>query len=119
MLDNFPTSYVQAKLLEKALSGFDSMSREGSNQNLAAAKGVKGKMKKSQLAPDPRPQPPPPEPPSGIDVVILFDLPDDLCLKRSAGRTCKYDTHIFKLIFLQLNQAYNIIGGLVLNILMF
>ena len=45
------------------------------------------KNRKSVLAPDPRPNAPPPDPASGIDVVIAFDVPDELCLKRAAGRT--------------------------------
>ena len=28
-------------------------------------------------------------PKSGIDLVLLFDLPDDVALKRAEGRTCK------------------------------
>lgn len=83
VLDNYPQNYNQAKLLEKALSGYDANSRENQIQKL------KGKPRKSSLVPDPRPPPPPPEPASGIDVVILFDLEDDLCLKRASGRTCK------------------------------
>lgn len=42
------------------------------------------------LAPDPRPGPSPPEPVSGLDVIIMLDIPDELALKRSAGRTCEY-----------------------------
>ena len=30
-----------------------------------------------------------PAPKSGIDLVLLFDLPDDIALKRAEGRTCK------------------------------
>ena len=29
-------------------------------------------------------------PKSGIDLVLLFDLPDDIALKRAEGRTCKF-----------------------------
>ncbi len=79
ILDGFPSSYLQAKLLEKALSGIDSEGKEM----------AKSKSKKSVLAPDPRPQPPSPEPASGINVVILFEIPNEVCLRRSAGRTRK------------------------------
>ena len=82
-MDGFPTTYNQAKLLEKALSGMDTMS-ESSQTNVKTKEG-----KKSQLAPDPKPAPPPPEPKSGINVVILFDLQDEVALRRSAGRSCK------------------------------
>ncbi|XP_013409132.1 sperm flagellar protein 2 isoform X2 [Lingula anatina] len=82
VLDGFPTNYTQAKLLEKALSGFDAMAKEQEKLGL----GKKGQ-KKSMLAPDPRPPPPPAEPQSGVNVVIVFDLPDEVVLKRSAGRT--------------------------------
>ena len=30
-----------------------------------------------------------PMPKSGIDLVLLFDLPDDVALRRAEGRTCK------------------------------
>lgn len=30
-----------------------------------------------------------PAPKSGIDLVLLFDLPDEVSLKRAEGRTCK------------------------------
>ena len=68
-------------MLEKALSGYDP------NAPSTAKRELKTKQRKSSLVPDPRPPAPPPEPPSGIDVVILFDVRDELCLKRAAGRT--------------------------------
>lgn len=83
ILDGFPSNYNQAKILEKALSGFDAAAKEGKG------KENKLKQKKSVLAPDPRPPPVPADPASGIDVVILFDVSDELCLKRAAGRTSK------------------------------
>ena len=83
VLDGFPTNFTQARMLEKALSGYDgSLATEKTKENLE-----KKSKKKSTLAPDPRPQPPPAEPGSGIDVVVLFDVNNELCLKRSAGRT--------------------------------
>ncbi|GFR65233.1 sperm flagellar 2, partial [Elysia marginata] len=81
VLDGYPQNYNQAKMLEKALSGYDP------NAPSTAKRDPKPKVRKSSLVPDPRPPPPPPEPPSGIDVVILFDVRDELCLKRAAGRT--------------------------------
>ena len=87
LLDGFPATNFQAKLLEKALTGGDGMGREDSKTNL---KDKDGKKKKSKLAPDPKPAPPAPEAGSGINVVVLFDLPNETVLKRSAGRTCKY-----------------------------
>ena len=50
---------------------------------------LKSRGRKSHIAPDPKPAPPPPEPTSGLNVVVLFDLPDEMALKRSAGRTCE------------------------------
>ena len=84
VIDGYPQNYNQAKLLEKALSGYDANARE--NQKQVA----KSKTRKSSLVPDPRPPPPPREPASGIDVVILFDIEDELCLKRASGRTCSW-----------------------------
>lgn len=77
ILDGFPSSYNQAKLLEKALSGLDPEGREK----------AKNQSKKSVLAPDPRPEQPTPDPPSGINAVLLLDINNELCLRRSAGRT--------------------------------
>ena len=91
VLDGFPTTYAQAKLLERALSGFDTMSRESTKQSLSdKVKMEKGKSKKSLLAPDPKPAPPAAEPTSGINLVVHFDIKDELSLKRSAGRTRKF-----------------------------
>ena len=87
-MDGFPRNQMQAKHLEKALTGVDGMSREMSKAELKAEKAEK--KKKSKLAPDPKPQAPAPEPGSGLNTVILFDVPNEVCLKRAAGRTCKY-----------------------------
>ncbi|XP_048761563.2 sperm flagellar protein 2-like isoform X3 [Ostrea edulis] len=78
VIDGFPTNLYQAKVLEKALTGFAAGDKKGDKST--------AKMKKSNLVKDPRPTPPAPEPASGLDVVINFEVPDDLCLKRSAGR---------------------------------
>ena len=91
VLDGFPVTYHQTKALEKALSGIDAQ-KAGivpllSEENIIPQIDPKEKkLKKSKLVPDPRPRPPSPEPDSGLDVVILLDLPDDLCLKRAAGQ---------------------------------
>ncbi|XP_076440661.1 sperm flagellar protein 2-like isoform X2 [Babylonia areolata] len=81
VLDGYPQTLTQAKLLEKALSGYDAFAKESPEYEL------KCKARRSDLVPDARPAPPPPEPISGIDVVILFDLDDSLCLKRASGRS--------------------------------
>ncbi|XP_071117594.1 sperm flagellar protein 2-like [Haliotis cracherodii] len=81
VIDGFPQTYNQAKMLEKALTGFDATAKEQKEKPKD-----KAKPRKSSLVPDPRPAPPPPEPASGIDVVIQFELSDDLCMKRAAGR---------------------------------
>ena len=85
--DGFPTTYAQAKLLEKALSGFDSDAMVQVNK--AGTTDSPGPIRSSLLAPDPNPPAEKPKPRSGIDVVIHLELPDELCLKRSAGRTCE------------------------------
>lgn len=84
LLDGYPQNYNQAKMLEKALSGYDANAKE------AIKREPKGKIRKSSLVPDPRPPPPPADPPSGIDVIILFDNRDELSLKRAAGRSSEY-----------------------------
>ncbi|XP_070194777.1 sperm flagellar protein 2-like isoform X3 [Littorina saxatilis] len=81
VIDGYPQNYNQAKLLEKALSGYDANAKDNSKII------PKSKARMSSLVPDPRPPPPPAEPVSGIDVVIVFDVEDELCLKRASGRT--------------------------------
>ena len=78
IMDGFPSTVAQAKLLEKALSGYD-----------ANAKPSKNKSRQSRLAVDPNPPKDPPPPVSGIDVVILLDVQDQTAMKRAAGRSCK------------------------------
>lgn len=78
IIDGFPTNLYQAKVLEKALTGFSAGDKKDDKSS--------GKMKRSNLVKDPRPTPPPADPASGLDVVINFEVPDELCLKRSAGR---------------------------------
>lgn len=89
LLDDFPTTYNQAKLLEKALSGFD-IEADGKQKALGKegkdGKGSSTKLRGSRLAPDPKPVPQALEPTSAINVAILFDVPDEVCLKRSTGR---------------------------------
>ena len=76
-------------MLEKALTGFDAAAKEGK----AKTDPSSSKLRKSVLAPDPRPPPAQSDPASGIDVVILFDVNDELCLRRAAGRTRKFSAH--------------------------
>lgn len=75
IIDGYPNTFEQAKILEKALTGFDE-----DNQLPSKPK------RDSILAPNPNPIPPKPKHKSGIDLVIYFDLPDDIVLKRSVGR---------------------------------
>lgn len=104
VLDGFPTTTYQAKLLEKGLTGGNSTglnlsytdaqrmiaeTTAGDGDGGAGGAAGSGEGKKSILAPDPRPKPPDIEPESGLNVVILFDISDELVLKRTAGRTCK------------------------------
>lgn len=91
ILDGFPVTYTQTKALEKALSGIDA-AKVGfeplPQEEVAVSKfdPKNKKLKKSNLFLDPQPKPLPPEPNSGLDIIILLDLPDDVCLKRAAGR---------------------------------
>ncbi|XP_041476082.1 sperm flagellar protein 2-like isoform X2 [Lytechinus variegatus] len=75
IMDGFPSTVAQAKLLEKALSGYD-----------ANAKPSKHKLRQSRLALDPNPPKDPPPPVSGIDLVVHLDVTDDLAMRRAAGR---------------------------------
>ena len=75
IIDGFPTSYDQVKLLENALSGYEEEQVKDFDP---------------LLAPNPRP-PPPPEPyKSIIDLVILFHVTNDMVIRRAAGRSCNH-----------------------------
>lgn len=100
IMDGFPCTINQAKLLEKALSGYDAQ-KEAKDAKGAKEPSRVGKSRKSRLAPDPHPSPEAPMPKSGIDLVLLFDLPDDVALKRAEGRT--YDPQTAD----QYHQEYN------------
>lgn len=96
IIDGFPTNLYQAKVLEKALTGFSAGDKKDDKSS--------GKMKRSNLVKDPRPTPPPADPASGLDVVINFEVPDELCLKRSAGRLRMYPI-LSMWIFIHLNES--------------
>ncbi|XP_078353910.1 sperm flagellar protein 2-like [Oculina patagonica] len=100
IMDGFPSTINQAKLLEKALSGYDAQ-KEAKDAKAAKEPSKVAKTKKSRLAPDPHPPPETPAPKSGIDLVLLFDLPDEVSLKRAEGRT--YDPMSAE----QYHQEYN------------
>jgi len=89
VLDGFPVTLAQAVLLEKAVSGYDATASQSSivgAQDTSARMSIDAKkpMRKSQLVADPRPPPPAPPPKSGLDGVILLDVPDENCLLRAA-----------------------------------
>lgn len=75
IIDGFPTTYDQVKLLENALGGYE----EERTRDFDPL-----------LAPNPRP-PPPPEPyKSIIDLVILFHVTNEMVIRRAAGRSCNH-----------------------------
>ncbi|EDO31300.1 predicted protein [Nematostella vectensis] len=86
IMDGFPSTVSQAKLLEKALSGYDAQ-KEVKDAKAAKEATKVNKSRKSRLAPDPHPAPEQPPLKSGVDLVILFDLPDEVALMRAEGRT--------------------------------
>ncbi|KAM5192182.1 sperm flagellar protein 2 [Mantella aurantiaca] len=74
VIDGFPSTLNQAKLLEKALTGWDS-------DKMA----MRNKKKMSTLVKDPAgPQDPPPPPPA-LDFAVLIEVSDNVVLQRSAG----------------------------------
>ncbi|RXM97042.1 Sperm flagellar protein 2 [Acipenser ruthenus] len=79
VLDGFPVNLNQAKLLEKALSGID--------PDKAVSKKMK-KRKTSVLTTDPTAPKEPPSPPPVLDLAVLFDVSDNMVLRRTAGSTC-------------------------------
>jgi hypothetical protein len=86
IIDGFPTTYDQVKLLENTLSGYEEEHKKDFDP---------------LLAPNPRP-PPPPEPyKSIIDLVVLFHVTNEMVIRRAAGRSCK---NILKQIFFTIKQ---------------
>ncbi|BFZ00141.1 hypothetical protein BsWGS_03180 [Bradybaena similaris] len=77
ILEGYPQNYSQAKMLEKTLTGCDLSAGEQKQKEF-------NKAHKNSLLP--YPQAAGGVARSGIDVVILFDIRDELCLKRAAGR---------------------------------
>lgn len=74
IIDGFPISYDQVKLLENALAGYEEEHPKGFDP---------------LLAPNPRPAPPPEPYKSIIDLVVLFHVTNDTVIRRAAGRSCK------------------------------
>ena len=72
VLDSYPETAAQAKLLEKGLTGYDP------EQDKARPKG-------SKVAPCDD-EPPPAAPPAGLDLVLRVDVSDDTARKRALGR---------------------------------
>ena len=81
ILIDFPTSFSQAMLLEKALSGYqqveDLEKTEREREQEAANSLVK---------PTDKPKPPKTLIPSGIDGIVWFDCTREECLRRALGR---------------------------------
>jgi adenylate kinase family enzyme len=77
IIDGFPNTFAQAKLLEKALTGYN-------EDNPIPAK----LKRESILAPNPKPEMAKPKHKSAIDLVIYLDISNDSVLKRSVGRYC-------------------------------
>ena len=80
IIDGFPTTYNQAKLLEKALSGYDE-----DNPTPVKLK------RESILAPNPKPEPPKPKHKSAIDLIVYLEASNSTVLKRSVGRSRKFN----------------------------
>ena len=85
IIDGFPNTMQQAKVFEKALTGFD-------QDNQVPLKPKPD----SVLAPNPKPEPPRPKHKSGLDLVIYLDLANETVLKRSVGRFCKIFYFFYK-----------------------
>ncbi|CAM2702452.1 unnamed protein product [Rotaria socialis] len=72
IIDGFPTTYDQVKLLESALAGYEEEHPKDFDP---------------MLAPNPRPTPPPEPYKSIIDLVVLFHVTNDIIIRRAAGRS--------------------------------
>lgn len=78
ILDGFPLTFSQAKLLEKSLTGFD--------EDKPTVERVK---KESILAPNPSPKEVKKKHKPGIDLILFLDMEDQIIIKRSVGRLSK------------------------------
>jgi adenylate kinase family enzyme len=81
IIDGFPNTFSQAKLLEKALTGYN-------EDNPIPPKPKR----ESVLAPNPKPEMTKPKHKSAIDFVLYLDITNENVLKRSVGRYRKYNT---------------------------
>lgn len=97
VLDGFPMTLNQAKLLEEALTGCDRSSIEQEEK----------KAQISTLAVDPSAAKAVPLPPAVFDFVMLLDISDNSSLSRVIDTMGKPDTFflIFVLIFLFTSQS--------------
>jgi adenylate kinase family enzyme len=81
ILIDFPTSFGQAMLLEKALSGYQQI------EDMEKTEREKEQEQANKLAkPTEKPKPPKTLIPSGIDGIIWFDCSREECLRRALGR---------------------------------
>jgi adenylate kinase family enzyme len=87
IIDGFPSTFKQAKLLEMALTGYNEDKPEPDKPK-----------QESVLAPNPKPEPPKPKHKSGVDLVVYCDMSNELALKRSIGRFGSYFKHYLKKI---------------------
>ncbi|XP_072461926.1 sperm flagellar protein 2 isoform X4 [Notamacropus eugenii] len=76
ILDGFPMTVTQAKLLEEALTGFNPDQHEHEGKNY----------KKSTLVYDPTAPKKPPPPPPALDFAMLLDITDTMVLNRVMGQ---------------------------------
>jgi len=90
IIDGFPMTYDQLKLLEHALSGYEEEHPKEFDP---------------LLAPNPRPPPPPKEFKSIVDLVVLFHVTNEIVIRRAAGRSCKSKSNRF----ISINVFYRIL----------
>lgn len=95
VLDGFPMTLNQAKLLEEALTG---CSRE-------VLELEEKKTQISTLAIDPTASKEVPSPPSALDFVMLLDISDNSSLDRMNDTMSKLDTFSFLSIFFLIFQS--------------
>lgn len=77
IIDGFPHTLVQTKLLEKALTGYD-------DDHPVAVKPKREPI----LAPNPKPEEKAADHKSAIDLIVHLDINNESVLKRSVGRYC-------------------------------
>uniref|UniRef100_S4RCG7 Sperm flagellar 2 n=1 Tax=Petromyzon marinus TaxID=7757 RepID=S4RCG7_PETMA len=89
ILDGFPATVQQAKLLEKALTGWDEDLEEGNSKEMGQQGSGTASGKVSLLVQDPFAPPKAPPPPPALDLALVLTLSDSAAFERAESTSCE------------------------------